>query len=164
MSSDGGGVPVMPEHLVSILDGTNLEAKPRVAFLLLTTDADGGARAALLSIGETLAISPRSIALAMWPNSHTTANVARSGDATLLAADAQGVFHIRVSVNGSGEIKPEGSGRLTWFVAAVVDVKEDVAGYAEISSGIVFALPDPAPVLSRWKATIAALRTVADGT
>jgi hypothetical protein len=153
----------MPAHILSILDGADLERKPRIAFLLLTSDADSGARAALLSVGELLATSPRSIVLALWPKSRTTANLARSSDATLLVVDEHGAFHVRISVKQSGVIATKGGGGLACFVARVVDVKEDMVGYAEITSGIVFELPNPVAVISRWTLTLEALRQVAEG-
>jgi hypothetical protein len=47
---------------------------------------------------------------------------------------------------------------LACFEGQVEAVREYVAPYAEVATGITFALHDPDTVLERWRRQIAALR------
>lgn len=121
---------------------------------LLTVTAEGWPHVALLSVGEVLAVSGRELRLALWPSSTTTANLERTGRATLAAVvDGQAVY-VELGVSEPPRRTREGLARLH---AEVRSVKVDAVDYARLESGIAFALPDPEPVVERWTATVAEL-------
>jgi hypothetical protein len=79
----------------------------------------------------------------------------------LLVVRQDAVEHVRLRVDRSDDLAPAVGGRLAGLAADVVGVRTDAVGYAQITSGITFELPDPEQVLPRWRATIAELLRVA---
>jgi hypothetical protein len=150
--------PNLPLAVRALLDGADLATKIGETFLLLTTDAAGWPSVAMLSVGEVLAHEPGRLRFALWPSSSTTASLTRAGRGTLALIVGNAGYYVRCSgARGADLVLVDGS-RLAYFDLAVEDVLEDVVTYAELTSGIRFRLPDPAAVLPRWQATVAALR------
>jgi hypothetical protein len=49
-------------------------------------------------------------------------------------------------------------GPLAAFHGRVAEVRRDEVGYARLTSGVTFELPDEPAVVARWRETIEALR------
>ena len=65
-------------------------------------------------------------------------------------------FSVRVETCRAADLP----GPLAAFHGSVAEVRRDEVGYARLTSGIVFELPDAATVVARWRETIEALRSV----
>ena len=148
----------LPAGVRRFLDGEDLLSKTQ-ALRLSTVDAEGWPHAALLSAGDVLALPNGRIRLAIFANSGTAANLVRDGRLTLSLALEGGMCELRLRARRCGEGSTQ-EVPLAFFEAAVERVRMHVASYAEVTSGISFALHDPSAVLARWQRQIAALRAV----
>jgi hypothetical protein len=151
----------LPAELVSLLNGDGLGGKADLVFLLLTQDAAGYPRPAMLSVGEVLARGPSELRLALYSGSSTTANLRRSGKLSLaLAAGGKG-YYVLGSARELVVGDPDLAG-LAAFDATVDDVLEDGEAIAEVTSGFTMRLAaDGARTVTMWEATIRALRSLA---
>jgi hypothetical protein len=148
---------VLDADVLALLDGTDLQARAGLTLELITVDADGWPRVALLSVGEVLATGEGSLRLALWPGSRTTANLERSARA-LLAFVLDGTAHrVRLEARRCADLLVGGDARAI-FDAPVVSVARDEVPYARLGTGITHELVDPQQTLARWRATVAALR------
>ena len=147
----------LPDDVRALLDGEDLEARVGLTVELVTVDADGWPRVALLSAGEIVAIGAERLRLALWPASRSAANLERSGRA-LLALVWEGAAHRVGNEAARGpDIEVAGEARAA-FDARVRSVARDEVPYARLRTGITFELPERAPVLARWAAMVAAMR------
>jgi hypothetical protein len=151
----------LPASLQPLLDGSDPSNHEGLTFLLLTNDENGWPQVAMLSVGEVVAVDPRTLRAGLWLGSGTTRNLSRSGRGTLmLVADGNG-YYIRVSARRGDDLDLGADGRLAYFVLQVEDVQEDSADYATLTSGITFRLKQPDQVVPRWQHTIDGLRAAA---
>jgi pyridoxamine 5'-phosphate oxidase-like protein len=145
----------VPAQVARYLDGTDLLAKTQ-ALRLSTVDAAGWPHASLLSAGDMLATPSGRIRFVVFPQSATSANLARDGRVTLTLSLVGGMCELRLRArritNSSSEIP------LAFFEAELEAARMHVAPYAAVTSGITFALHEPQAVLPRWQRQIAALR------
>jgi hypothetical protein len=146
---------VLPVGVVTLLDGHDLADHVGVTIQLLTVDAEGWPRVALLSVGEVVVLDGSHLRLALWPNSRTTANLRRSGIGVLALVHAGASHSVRIEAEAaSGLAQPTDR---AVFDARVLEVRSDEVPYAVLTGGIAFDLPDPASVLERWRRTVDAL-------
>jgi hypothetical protein len=148
--------PRLPDDVVALLDGRDLERRVGHTIELLTVGPDGWPGLALLSAGEVLALDGTTVRLALWPASRTTSNLNRTGRGTLALVHAGGAYTVRIHARRLGELP----GPLAAFEAEVAAVRRDEVGYARLRSGITFDLPDAAAVVGRWRTTVDALRSL----
>lgn len=143
--------------LFEYLDGSGLEHKQQEAMMLLTVTEDGWPHTAMLSAGEVVALDHGRLRLALWPGTETSGNLIRSGQAVLLAVHQGAVHKIRLAAKRLPAL-PGARHPRERFEANVLSVREDRAKYAELTSGITFALKGEEQVLQRWKETLEELR------
>lgn len=148
----------LPANLVDLLAGNDLTRREGLTLLLVTTAPDGWPHVAMLSAGEVLATGPGEVRLALWPGSGTTSNLAHSGRSLLMVVAGNASYYVRLAARRGGDLSLS-HGPRAFFVATVDDVLEDVVGYAEITSGIVFRLKEPASVLATWTEAVAGMRS-----
>ncbi len=154
----------LPAPALALLDGSDPAGRVGVTFLLISGDADDWPHIAMLSVGEIVAVDARTLRAALWVTSTTSANLTRTGRAVLaFVADGRG-FNVRMNAAREVDLQLGGDGSLAQFRLEVHEVLEDVADYAELTSGVTFQLRHPAAVLPRWERTIAALRASGAGT
>jgi hypothetical protein len=149
----------IPPEVMALLDGRDLAGRDAMAFVLMTTGEHGWPHAALLSVGEVLARSPSDVALALHRTSGTTANLARTGRATLLVVAPPAAYTIRLDARPA---PAAGDGPLARFSAGVAAVIRHEAPYAQLTAPIGFRLADPDAVHARWAATLDTLRAPDD--
>jgi hypothetical protein len=148
--------PALPDSLYRLLDGSDLESKVGETLELLTVGPEGWPHVALLSVGEVLAVAPAEIRLALWPSSQTTANLLRTGQATLTSVRPEGACYVWLLA------APLDAGlELATFRCSVQRLVLDRVDYADLTHGISFTLRDPSAVVARWEGVIAALRAAA---
>lgn len=147
----------LPARLLPLIDGHDLNAGVGETFLLLThTDTDW-THVAMLSVGEVVATSESEIRLALWPRSNTTANLSRTGTATLMIVYDGATYYLRLRADRRPNLSIEGGSR-SFFVARIELVLEDAVGYATMTSGPKFRLNDPENVLESWRQTVEAMK------
>jgi hypothetical protein len=160
MGAEAVDGPGLPRDLVELLDGRDLERGLGFTIQVLTADESGWPRVALLSAGEVFALDDRRLRLALWPGSETTANLTRTGQATLAFVHDHASYSLHLDAHRAADLG-EPMVRAV-FDGRVAAVRRDEVPYAALRSGITFDLVDPAPVLARWRATIDALRDAPD--
>ena len=149
--------PVVPAPLASLIDGRDLAAASGHTFLLLTAAEGDWPHAALLSAGEVLLNRGR-LRLGLWPGSATTANLTRSGRATLLAVVPPATYDLRLRAERGRDITVGGR-PLAYFEADVVEAVEDVVAYATVMGGITFDLADREATLASWSECLSVMRS-----
>jgi len=147
----------IPRPLMQRLDGESLEHKVGDTFLLISVGETGWPHVAMLSVGEVLAISERRLRLALWPGSHTTLNLRRTGLATLMAVVPPTTYYLRLRSEPLPDIRV-GTSQRAVFEAVPTEVLDDSVAYAEVTSGIRFTLADRDRSVADWQATVRALR------
>ena len=148
----------IPAEIRPLFAGADLAAPEGLTFLLLSTTESGWPHVAMLSVGEVLGLDERHLRLALWRGSTASTNLAQTGQATLALVHDGAAYSLRCTARGGADLRMEGHGALTVFDLQVAEALEDVAPYAQLTSGVTFRLNDPDEVLPRWRETIAALR------
>lgn len=146
---------ILPAEVAALLCGRDVQAGVGLTIQLLTVDEPGWPRVALLSVGEVLAIDDGHLRLALWPTSHTTANLSRTGKGVLCLVHAGAFLTVLVQVARAVDLVDPAPRAV--FEARIDEVRRDEVPYAVLTSGIVFDLPDRDVVLARWHETIEAL-------
>lgn len=139
----------LPPDLQRTLGGDAFRRRRRVVIPLLTTDAEGFARAALLTPGEVRAISPTVIAVAVLAASRTAMNLIRRRQATILFLGRHLAASIRLRA-GRGQASTRDPDR-TLFPLAVFRVRLDEPrgeGGVTLAAGPRFAGSDAAALFS----------------
>ena len=150
-----GASRTVPDVVRRYLDGQDLLGKTQ-ALRLSTVDAGGWPHASLLSAGDAVVVSPERVRFAIFAESTATANLARDGRVTLTLSIERGMCELRLRAKRLRSTSQDVS--LALFEAEVEQVRMHVAPYADITSGVTFALHDPQAVAPRWDRQIAALR------
>jgi hypothetical protein len=145
----------IPAAVAQYLNGEDLLSKTQ-ALRLSTISADGWPHAALLSAGDMVILPEGRVRFAFFPQADTAANLARDGRLTLTLVMAGKICELRGWVQQLLQTIPEVP--LACFEMQVESVREHMAPYADVTTGITFALHDPPTVLDRWRQQIAALR------
>lgn len=140
------------KELFELLNGKNLNEKQHEVIMLLTVSEDGWPHVAMLSVGEIVAINESEVRLAIWPNTNTTNNMIRSGKATLVVVYDGKVHYIRTSIERLPELI-ESKHHRARFTGKIISIREDMAKYAEIISGIQINLIEPESAIERWEET-----------
>ncbi len=147
-----------PPAVVSLFDGTALERHADFAASLLVATDDGQLRTTLLSVGEIYARDPRTLLLALWPQSRAARALAQRRAAALTLV-ADGAFY-----QAQLDVAPlEGTfGGLAGFAATIAHGDAQRVGYARLATGVTFALEgERTAVLARWQRQVEHLRRAA---
>lgn len=148
---------MLDADIVALLDGTDLQAAVGFTLELITVDEDGWPRVSLLSAGEVLAAAADTLRIALWPGSHSTANLERTARAVIAFVHGGAAHRIGLQVRRDPDVLVTGEPRAA-FVARVVSMRHDEVPYARLRSGITYELAEPDGVLARWHATLEAIR------
>ncbi|MCK2005654.1 pyridoxamine 5'-phosphate oxidase family protein [[Brevibacterium] frigoritolerans] len=143
----------MPEEIFDLLNGKELVDKQHEAMMLLTVSEEGWPHTAMISVGEIVALSRKELRIGLWPDTSTTANVIRTQKATLVLFWKGKAQYIRLSLERLKAL-PNAQYKRERFHAKIIEAREDMAKYAEITSGIKIDLKNPKEVVERWSATI----------
>jgi hypothetical protein len=147
----------LPPIVLEALDGRNLEEKIGPVFLLITTDVDGSPRPCMVSAGEVIAVDYARFRVALWPTSHTSANLSRGSSALFCFVAENAAFYIRGSSRVLGRSDSSG---LEGFEIRVESVESDTHSGMPIREGITFSLDGvtATDVSERWAVQLAGLR------
>jgi hypothetical protein len=147
----------IPDVVVATFDGTELEAKLGLGFVLVTVDPDGLARPCMVSAGEMLVLDRRTIRLGLWAGSSTSRNLA-AGSPVLFCHVAEGaVYYLRGTAR---PLRSDPEARLDCFELVVGQVETDSHDGMPVTSGITFTVVDPSPaeVLAMWERQLDVIR------
>jgi Pyridoxamine 5'-phosphate oxidase len=143
------------------LTGEWLASRATEAILIATLDDRGRPHPALLAYGEVVALTPTRIRLAVADTSTTARNLRARQAMTLCLIEADGVAYVKASAR---PLAPEpwlaARGQAA-FEAHIEDVLVDSPAPGEaawLTSGIRFAVDDPARYVHESAARIDALR------
>ncbi|MDN5914246.1 MAG: pyridoxamine 5'-phosphate oxidase family protein [Pseudonocardia sp.] len=144
----------LPEWLAGYLDGSDLLDKTQAA-RISTVDIDGWPHATLLSAGDMVALPPDRLRLLIYPQSTTTANLTRDGRLALTLSVDGGMGEVRLRAR---RLDPPPEVDLAMFEAIAESVRFHRAPYADVTTGVTFAVHDPETVLARWERQVDAMR------
>jgi hypothetical protein len=153
---------VLDDGVLRFLDGTELDRKVGLAVQLVSAEENGSCHVALLSVGEVLARDDRTVALALYATTTTTANLRRQGRALLCLVLDGACVDVELTVRSSEQVEIRGKEHAL-FLTDVAGVWRDEVGYARITSGITFELPRQAEVVERWQETVESMRAIRSG-
>ena len=105
--------------------------------------------------GDVLALSPQRLRFALFAQSGSAANLARDARGTLALALDRGLCEVRLHTR---RLAPD-DGPLVLFEGTVDEVRTHVSTYADVTSGIAFALHQPEAVHARWLRQLHALKS-----
>ena len=151
----------IPEALLNLLNGKDIESKVGIVFRLSTVDEQGWPHAALLSVGEILAVDPHTMRIIIWPTSSTAKNMERFKRLTLEAIADDGMYEIRLNLKKLADMATDDN--LSIFEGEVHQVRLHKVEYARVTSGITYELLDQQKVLDRWKVQIETLKATTMG-
>jgi hypothetical protein len=122
-------------------------APDNFTFSLCAADSTGQIRTALLSAGEVLASDARTLCFALWPTSRTAQAITHNGRATLTFVFDEAFYQVQLETRCVAlEDVP-----LACFVGKIESGEAQRVGYARLTSGITFELPDAQSVQTRWR-------------
>jgi len=145
--------PSVPARLRAEIDGD----ADGFTILLITVGDGGWPHVAMISAGELVVVDDRTLRIATWPGSRTTANLTATGRATLSAVADATAFALRISTHRGDDLAIPGDPTLACFDAVVDSATADRAPYADLETGVRFRLRDPDAVRRRWARTRRAL-------
>jgi len=145
--------------LVKYLDGLKLSERVGEAISISTVDADGWPHAAILSVGEVLAIDKQHLRFAIWAKSGTVRNIERTGLVSLALAHEGGLWEIHLKAKRIAD--QSDSPKLAFFNAEIKDVRIHKVDYADVMANVTYRLHEPEKVIKRWSKQIEELRTAA---
>ncbi|WAH37083.1 pyridoxamine 5'-phosphate oxidase family protein [Alicyclobacillus dauci] len=148
-----GNLSELPDSLFEFFSGNDLPSKQHEAMMLLTVTEDLWPHSAMVSVGEIVAVDRQHLRIMMWPGTTTTTNLLRTGRATLVVVHGGKVYYAWLSVEALPQ-RQTANNNLTRFSATIEGIREDVAKYADIMSGVQIQLKDQDDVLTRWKRTV----------
>ncbi len=148
--------------LAARLSGSDLAAVASKVIQIVTSDAGGWPHPALLSYCEVVATDSRTIRLATYAASTTSANMRRSGKITLIVIDERAAYYVK----GRAVEKAPALRTTTWNAAfecrveqvLADEVNEDLEPGAYVASGVTYVNPQRAAELDRARALLAELR------
>ena len=151
----------LPSDVLQRLNGRDLDPLASKVIPLLTVDESGWPHVALLSYFEVAARDARHLRLAAYGASATSANMRRSGKATLMVVDERLACYIKATAT---EIAPK-MRTADWNAAfdcrieqvLVDEVDETREAGAYVSSGITYVNPRRAADLERGRRVVAEL-------
>lgn len=134
------------------LNGENLENKQHDAMIFQTVSENGWPHTAMLSVGEVVALNPTHLRFALWKDTTTIKNILRTNKASLVFVHKGVGVYINLGLVQLPELKDTPFSRER-FEGRIVSIKEDRAGYADLTSGITFQIKED-NILDRWNQTI----------
>jgi hypothetical protein len=147
----------LPDALRQLLDGSDVAGREGLTFLLITADESGWPHMAMLSVGELIAVHPRTLRAGLWLHSTTSKNLARDAPPGARSSRCRWPRWPAWRGRRGPDLDLGADGRLALFVFEIEDVLEDAADYATLTSGVTFRLNRPEQVVPRWQRTVDAL-------
>src|SRR5690349_11784089 len=90
--------PNLPDSLVSLFSGKNLEAKAQTACVLVTDGPDGYPHPCIVTPGELVAQDSSTLRLALYETSSASRNLRRHPAGTLCLADTGAAYYVKCDI------------------------------------------------------------------
>lgn len=139
----------LPDSIVRSID--DWRGSRGQASILMTADDDGRIRTSLLSNAELYIRDSQHMRLALWANSGTSGNLARTGRGTLFRVDEDTAHSIQLECSPPTPLVEFGDKSIVVVDAAVTEVQSDTVEYATIVHVLEFELAAPESVLPQWE-------------
>ena len=147
----------LPLELQTAFDGTSIEDKIGLAYLLVTTDEDGTPRPCMLSAGEILVFDDKHLRVALWPGTSTSKNLARGSRALFCYVAPRTVLYAKGRPTSLG---PGPDSKLERFEVTIDAVESDVHQGMPVKETVLFEVEgmDTSKVAADWNRQLDALR------
>lgn len=154
--------PNLPDSLVALLSGDDLQQHVGTAFLLASAGEDGYPHPCIVTPGEIVAIGPTLLRLALYEGSSASRNLRARPTATLSLVHDNAAYYIKFDASETPSTDPA-LANLAVFALQTRHVLEDREPGAEVTSGIRFRdLSGDDSVMTRWKPVVAGLCGLGD--
>lgn len=139
----------LTDDLKDLLNGKQLAQKQNIVMILQSITSEGYPHSAMVSVGEVIALNPEYLRIALWPQTQTTLSLAQKRKANLVIIYNNIVNYLELDISELPSPNNEVYER-TRFEATIKSIRQDIAKYADITSGITVEMHEPKQVLKRW--------------
>jgi len=150
--------PNLPESILSLFSGADLESKVGLACVLVTQGADSYPHPAMVTPGELVAGNASTMRLALYQESSASRNLRERRVGTLCLAHDGAGYYVKADAE-TFDANDAALAGLAVFTLKPRHVLRDLEEGAEVTSGFRFRdLHGESVVLSNWKPIVEALR------
>ncbi|MEB8061325.1 hypothetical protein [Staphylococcus xylosus] len=139
----------LTDDLQDLLNGKQLAQKQHIAMILQSITSEGYPHSAMVSVGEVIALDSEHLRIALWPQTQTSISLAEKRKSNLIIIYNNMVSYLELDITLLPSLDNEVYER-TRFEATIKSIRQDVAKYADITSGITVEMHEPEQVLNRW--------------
>lgn len=139
----------LTDDLKDLLNGKQLAQKQHIAMVLQSITSEGYPHSAMVSVGEVIALDSEHLRIALWPQTHTSISLAEKRKSNLIIIYNNMVSYLELDITLLPSLDNEVYER-TRFEATIKSIRQDIAKYADITSGITVEMHEPEQVLNRW--------------
>ncbi|WP_436945759.1 pyridoxamine 5'-phosphate oxidase family protein [Staphylococcus xylosus] len=139
----------LTDDLKDLLNGKQLAQKQHIAMVLQSITSEGYPHSAMVSVGEVIALDSEHLRIALWPQTQTSISLAEKRKSNLIIIYNNMVSYLELDITLLPSLDNEVYER-TRFEATIKSIKQDIAKYADITSGITVEMHEPEQVLNRW--------------
>ncbi|WP_436951042.1 pyridoxamine 5'-phosphate oxidase family protein [Staphylococcus shinii] len=143
----------LTDDLKDLLNGKQLAQKQHIAMILQSITSEGYPHSAMVSVGEVIALDSEHLRIALWPQTQTTLSLAKKGKANLVIIYNNMVNYLELDIT----VLPSPDNEIyerTRLEATIKSIRQDIAKYADITSGITVEMHEPKQVLKRWNVVL----------
>ncbi|WP_217972133.1 pyridoxamine 5'-phosphate oxidase family protein [Staphylococcus xylosus] len=139
----------LTDDLQDLLNGKQLAQKQHIAMILQSITSEGYPHSAMVSVGEVIALDSEHLRIALWPQTQTSISLAEKRKSNLIIIYNNMVSYLELDITLLPSLDNEVYER-TRFEATIKSIRQDIAKYADITSGITVEMHEPEQVLNRW--------------
>lgn len=139
----------LTDDLQDLLNGKQLAQKQHIAMILQSITSEGYPHSAMVSVGEVIALDSEHLRIALWPQTQTSISLAEKRKSNLIIIYNNMVSYLELDITLLPSLDNEVYER-TRFETTIKSIRQDVAKYADITSGITVEMHEPEQVLNRW--------------
>ncbi|MEJ7451031.1 pyridoxamine 5'-phosphate oxidase family protein [Staphylococcus xylosus] len=139
----------LTDDLKDLLNGKQLAQKQHIAMVLQSITSEGYPHSAMVSVGEVIALDSEHLRIALWPQTQTSISLAEKRKSNLIIIYNNMVSYLELDITLLPSLDNEVYER-TRFEATIKSIRQDIAKYADITSGITVEMHEPEQVLNRW--------------
>lgn len=139
----------LTDDLQDLLNGKQLAQKQHIAMILQSITSEGYPHSAMVSVGEVIALDSEHLRIALWPQTQTSISLAEKRKSNLIIIYNNMISYLELDITLLPSLDNEVYER-TRFEATIKSIRQDIAKYADITSGITVEMHEPEQVLNRW--------------
>ncbi|MBM2810399.1 MAG: hypothetical protein HW416_1158 [Chloroflexi bacterium] len=155
--------PLLPQPLVELLSGADLQSKVGMAAVLVTPGADGYPHPAIITPGEIVASDASTLRVALYQESSASRNLRERKVGTLCLALDNAAYYVKFDAEPFASDAEAFKG-LAVFTLRPRHVLKDAEEGAEVTSGFRFRdLRGEEALIAQWTPMVGALRRTFTG-